>query len=90
MKITEYDYAVGQGWNSVKDNPNGWTDGTVKTPHGMVDVYAQGDDKHRHVTQLIFQSRGRVYVRTFEKRYTHRGIARKAKELAREITEQQD
>ena len=88
MKKYEYTYTVGAGHSDLRDNPEGWTEGTVKTPHGLVEVYAQGDDENFPSTTLNFQIGKRVYVKNIQgKRYTHRGIATQAKRFSKEVTE---
>lgn len=64
----------------------GWTEGVVATNHGFVDVYAQGCDKHSHVTRLSIIISGTCFTRTFNgKRYKPRGIVTKAIEFAEEM-----
>lgn len=81
--ITKY------GYNLVNIRPrDGFTKGVVMTPWGIVDAYAQGDDKHRHNTSLIFIFDGRIHRRGFEgKRYTPRGIKTKAMQFAKEVVQ---
>lgn len=85
-KIVDDSFSIGQGFNRVRENSSGWTSGVVVTPHGMVDAYAQGDDKHFHMTRLDFVWKGRVYVRTYHnKRYSPRAISSKAKKFSEGI-----
>lgn len=92
MKTEDFSYAVGRCVSSVRrrTNPNhDWTEGTVRTPHGIVEVYAQGSERSFRVTRLDFVWEGRVHVRSFRgKRYSPRGIVTKAKEFARHVVEQ--
>jgi hypothetical protein len=83
--MNEWKYNVGRGHSCLTDN-RGWTEGVVFTPHGIVEVYAQGDDVHRHSTRLRFFKDGYVYCRLWNKRYSHRGIATKAKQFAKELS----
>ena len=87
IKIQEYDYSIGNGYSSVRDRKEGWTEGNVLTPQGIVTVYAQGDKNEFHHTSLEMVVDGRVYHRQWNKRYTKRGIARKAREFARDLHE---
>lgn len=89
-KIQDSSFAVGRGWSRVRTHDTGdaetYNEGTVITPHGFVDVYAQGDDKYLRVSRLDFIWCGRFYTRRFEKtRLTPRGLARAAKKFAAEI-----
>jgi len=87
IEIQEYNYSVGRGYSSVCDRKDGWTDGEVLTPQGIVLAYAQGGEKQFHHTSLRMVVNGRVYHRSWNKRYTKRGIARKAREFARDLHE---
>lgn len=62
-------------------------DGYVATAWGYVVVYSQGDNNFKHVTHLQFIFNGFQYTRTFNKRYTPRGIKTKAMAFAQEIAE---
>lgn len=57
-----------------------WDKGTVLTPHGIVCVYAE--DSH---TRLDFCHNGRLHMRTYRKRLTHRGMTVAAGRMAKEI-----
>lgn len=86
MKMNEYTFSIGTGRSHITDHVHGWTDGTVYTVHGIVEVYAQGRDGKAEHTTLRFVHNGRCHVRNFhEKRYTARGMSRKAKQFAREV-----
>jgi|GEM_PF-2930169 len=88
MKMYDDSISVGSVHSQVKLNPNGWTDGCVLTPHGIVYTYAQGDDTNVDHTRLDFVYAGRLYMRNFSgKRYSPRGIVTIAKRFAKEITE---
>jgi hypothetical protein len=76
---------------SVGQPPRGWTDGAVFTCHGIVLVYAQGDDEYTHHTRLDFVWQGRLYMRDFNgKRYSPRGLVTLADRFAAEIVESQE
>ena len=83
----EYNLSIGRGWGNITTRKEGWTEGTVTTPHGLVSVYAQGDEENVYITMLDFAWKGRMHVRSFQgKRYSPRGIVTKAKVFAKEIT----
>jgi hypothetical protein len=88
MKITEYAYKQSTCYGNLERHKGEYdfTHGTVTTPHGIVDCYAQGNDKERHSTWLRFVYQGYVYHRAFSgKRYTHRGIVTKARQFVNEV-----
>ena len=88
MKMYDDSIGVGAGHSQVKFNPNGWTEGCVFTPHGIVSTYAQGDDTNVAHTRLDFVCAGKLYMRNFSgKRYSPRGIVTIAKRFAKEIIE---
>lgn len=86
MKTYDDTMAVSRAYSCISVRKEGWTEGTVKTPHGIVCVYAQGDDTHSDHSRLDFVWCGRLYMRNFSgKRYTPRGLARKAREFAETV-----
>ena len=90
MKIEDESRSVGNGYSRVRKHAKGWTTGEVVTPHGFVLVSADGCDKVLHRTSLSIALAGRLHTRVFyNKRYTYRGIALKAKQFAKEIYEAQ-
>lgn len=90
MEVYDYNYSIGRGFGSTNTYKEGWMDGEVYTPHGIVIVYAQGDKNiSPFVTTLRLMNKGVVYVRSFGgKRYSSRGIVTKAKQFAKEISEE--
>lgn len=75
-----------RGYGRVVVRREGWTDGEVLTPYGIVTVYAQGDAENSPHTRLDFVWDGRLYMRNFDgKRYTARALVTKAMEFATEI-----
>lgn len=84
MEITNDHVSIGKGFGRIRHNQFGWLDGEVVTPHGIVSVYAQGDNENFSMTRLDFAHRGFLYMRTFDKRYTSRGIVTKAKQFAKD------
>lgn len=89
MKIINDGWRVGRGWSNIDHNHEyDYDTGVVVTPHGIVSVYAQGSDKYIHTSWIGFAFHGRWHCRRFHgKRYTPRGLARKARQFAREIAE---
>lgn len=75
-----------RGYGRIEVRKEGWTDGEVLTPFGIVTVYAQGDAENVPHTRLDFVWNGRLYMRNFgDKRYSPRGIVTKAMKFAAEI-----
>ena len=90
MISREYSWAVGKcPFNRSTERKEGWTDIDVITPHGFVTGYAQGDETHTHHTCLDFFYGGRVHTRSFDKRYSVRGIATKAMQFAEETVREE-
>lgn len=87
-EIFDDSMTVNRAFSRIEVRKEGWTDGEVLTPHGIVSVYAQGDDDHRPHTRLDFVHNGRLYMRNYPgKRYSPRGLVTKAREFAEEIVE---
>lgn len=88
LKIFNDEWAVGRGCSNITRHTVGgrhYDDGVVATPHGFVDVYAQGDNECYHMTSLRFIHKQMVYSRHIHKRMTRRGMAMVAKRFAKEI-----
>jgi hypothetical protein len=90
MKTYQYSLSVGSGFGrtelrQMQHRYADWLDGEVITYHGIVSIYAQGDDEFRPSTQLTFVWKGRMHVKSYNKRYTQRGIVTLAKRFANEI-----
>ncbi|MFZ5698760.1 MAG: hypothetical protein ACOY9J_08630 [Pseudomonadota bacterium] len=86
MKVYDDTLAVSRAYSRISVRNEGWTEGTVLTPHGIVIVYAHGDESHSHHSRLDFIWCGRLYMRNFSgKRYSPRGLARKAREFAETV-----
>lgn len=86
MKQTDDSMKLGKRGYGRINTKNGYTDGEVLTPVGIVSVYAQGDDQNVPHTRLDFVFDGRLYMRNFiGKRYSPRGLVTKALEFADEI-----
>lgn len=85
--VSDHSFLMGRdtfNWSEVR--PEGWTTGCIVTPHGIVRVYAQGDDEHCHTTSLTIVHDGRLHSRDFHgKRYSSRGIVTVAKKFAKDI-----
>lgn len=85
MTIFDDKMAIKKPYGRIKTSPDGWLDGEVVTPQGIVTVYAQGDEVADHYTRLDFVFDQTHYMRTFDKRYTSRGIITKATQFVNEI-----
>lgn len=89
MKTKVYDESMslrGSLVSRIKITPEGWTDGEVLTPHGIVSVYAQGDDLHHYSSRLDYVVNGRLHMRNFNNvRLTPRGLATAARKFAAEV-----
>lgn len=60
--------------------------GVVKTPDGIVEVYAQnGDGQKDKLTRLDFVWNGRLHMRTIYQTFSKRGLSIVAGRFAREI-----
>lgn len=63
-----------------------WTEGTVVTQHGIVEVYAQGGDKYCHFSSVSIIKDGALFTRKIiGKRYTQRGLVTLANRFAGEV-----
>lgn len=63
-----------------------YLDGSVFTPDGIVHAYAQGSGSSIFPhTKLDFVWKNTVYSKSFNKRYSKRGIAMLARKFAKEI-----
>jgi hypothetical protein len=75
---------VGSGWNWIQTRKTGiervYFEGTVITPHGIVDVYSE-----QSVTAISFVHDGRLYRRIWRKGFAPQGLSRLAKAFAKEI-----
>lgn len=87
--MQQYHFSIGKGFSRLEDRKleggESWIDGSVVTRFGIVLAYSQGDKKSFHHTSLEFAYKGFVQVRSFDKRYTKRGIARLAKQFAEDV-----
>ena len=66
---------------------NGWDQGDLYSPYGIVSVYAQGDDRFKPHTRLDFVKDGRCYTRSFDRRYSRRYCKTLALRFAKQMTE---
>lgn len=86
MKYTEDSHDATGCANNIHSPSNcGYDIGTVRTFHGLVEVYAQGDERHRNLTRLTVCIRGRLYSRQWMDRYSHRRIVTLAKRFAADM-----
>lgn len=77
-------FDIGDGFTRWAAGTNGYDDGEVILPEGIVTVLMQGDDRNRPLTRLDAVINGRLVIRTYEKRYSRRGVVRLARQLLRE------
>ena len=84
MKYLDDKVSAKKPFGRMRRNPDGWTDGEVVTPNGIVSVYAQDDEKF-HLTRLDFAYEGTLYMRSWDKRYSPRGIVTKAYQFTQDI-----
>lgn len=85
MKIINDSCSIGGGWSNIKRHGSDSISGIVITTQGIVEIYAQGNEEYIYASRLNFAWKGRMYLRTFDKRYSPRGIVTKAKQFAKEI-----
>ena len=93
-KIEFYDssWPIGRGYSIIQHRrykPRWgeeleWIAGEVITPDGIVFVMAQSNP---NLSRLDYAFEGRVYSRSYRKRYSSRWLVTKAKQFAREIVE---
>lgn len=79
--------ALGDGFARWVPGTNGYDQGTIFLPEGVVDAMMQGDDRNYHLTRLDTVIDGRLVMRSFDKRYSRRGVIRLARELLSENTD---
>lgn len=84
-KTTNWNAKLTSPWNRVWKHPDGYLEGCVITPHGIVAVYSQGSATETPSTNLTFVYGGRVYQRTIPKRYTKRGLVTVANRYAGDV-----
>ena len=83
-------WSVGKGYSCLREEtPHGFDiaiEGDVVTRHGNVwaTSFVSSGDKHE-LTRMDFVFSGRCYSRTFDKFFTKRGLATKAKKFAEEV-----
>ena len=88
--IKNSNWPTGNGYVDVSELGTEYTylKGSVQTPHGIVEVVSQGDKMNPYYTRLDFVKDGQTYTRTFNRRYSKRGLGTKAREFAKEIDSQ--
>lgn len=90
MQIHNDSFSCKKPFGRVRIVKEGWTDGDVVTPSGIVGVYAQGDKENYHMTRLDFVFNGKWHIRCFHgKRYSPRGLVTKANQFASEIVKEE-
>lgn len=81
MKDTNW--SVGKGYSCIQTRLN-YLEGDVATKHGLVWCYSENSPRFAY-TRMDFVFSGRCYSRTFDKFFTKRGLAAKAKRFAEEV-----
>lgn len=80
-------FSVGDGYTNWEPGLKDYESGLSATPWGYVSIYIQGDHNYTAATVFRFVFNGRNHTRSYQKRFTRLGAARKAKDFAREITQ---
>jgi hypothetical protein len=71
--------------NRIWKHPDGYFEGCVFTPNGIVNVYSQGGESETPSTNLDFVWEGRLHSRRIPRRFTRRGLVTVANRYAEEI-----
>jgi hypothetical protein len=88
--MTDWSMKLDRTIGRISTHDDGYLYGVVITRDGVVDVYSQGgEDGMVPSTTMTFAMAGRMYSRTFKKRYSKRGLATVAARFAAEIAEGQ-
>jgi len=75
--------SVGKGFTRWSPGPRGWDEGEFLSPQGIVSIYMQkGHPTH---TRLDFVYGGRLYIRTWKRKYSRRTIPRLARAFVRDV-----
>jgi hypothetical protein len=86
VKSSNYTMKVLRPWGGISQNKeDGYAEGVVFTPNGIVDVYSQDGDPHT-VLRVVID--GRLHQRNIHKAYTKRGLVTLATRYAAELKEQ--
>jgi hypothetical protein len=86
--MRQYHFGLGTGWSRMRDcneSHGAWIEGSVLTIFGIVLAYSQGGNGNANHTTLEFVCNRRCYVRSWERRYTKRGVSRLAKQFAEDV-----
>lgn len=84
-KESDFSFSIDSGFSNWELGTGNYDSGIINTYHGIVSVYAQGDEECSHSTSLRFVHNGRCFVRSWKKRFSRRGIAMLAKKFSKEI-----
>jgi hypothetical protein len=89
--MQDWIFKVGNSINRIAthDSSDGgtWNDGTILTEYGMVDCMAQGSSNFTPHSRFDFVHKGKCYSRSYDRRFTKRGLSMIAKRFAKEISE---
>ncbi len=82
-EMTTYNRSFSQCYADIRRNEKfDFDQGIVYTVYGIVSVYSQGNDDNREYTKLMTIKEGRIYVRTWNKRYSKQYLVTLAKRFA--------
>jgi len=82
----DFSFSIGTGFSNWDIGNDDYDSGVINTINGIVSAYAQGDKEAFHSTQLRFVKNGRCHNRSWDKRYSRRGMAKLAREFSKEIS----
>ncbi len=86
MKVFDDQMTIGNCPCNRMTEREDWTEGTVITKHGIVEVYTEGGEDVRGFTKVSVVHDGILRTRSvYDKRYTQRGLVTLANRYAEEI-----
>ena len=88
MKVRNESYKVSRTWSNTTTNTDwDYEDGIIFTPQGIVHAYSQGNDakKFNPHTYMRMIFKGRIYMQSFKRRCTKRGLSIMAGKFARSV-----
>ncbi len=89
-KINTWDMKISNSFSHIREHKfkddESYLEGNVVTPHGIVEVYAQGNKNISFVTSLHAVHNGRYYAKTFDKkRYSRTYMVTLANRFMKEL-----
>lgn len=88
VSIRDKKWRVSRAYSSIS-NSNGYSEGVVFTPNGIVQVYSQGNENVVSNTTLQFVHNGMCYTRNFNRRYSCRYLKTLSIRFANEVLKKQ-